>query len=146
MGSRTPEMPELEPTYSYGYHRLGLGYTEKGRYEDAIAALETAVRLSGGATNLRAALGRAYALSGRTRESRRVLEELLDLNQRSYVGPLQIAIIHTALGETDEALRWLEKAYRGRDANMVLMKVLPGLDPLRDHPRFRDLLQRMKFP
>jgi len=136
----------LEPTYGYGYHRLGLGYTETGSYEDAIAALETAVRLSGGATNLRSALGRAYALSGRTRESRRVLEELLDLNQRSYVGPLQIAIIHTALGETDEALRWLEKAYRGRDANMVLMKVLPALDPLRDHPRFRDLLERMKFP
>lgn len=136
---------EIDPTYTFGYLRLGQAHSDKGKYEEAIAALETAVKLSGDATH-KGILGRAYALAGRRAEARGILDELLNLNQRSYVGPIQMAIIHIGLGEKDEALRWLEEAYRVRDGNLVLLKVWPAWDPLRGDPRFRDLLQRTKFP
>jgi tetratricopeptide (TPR) repeat protein len=133
------------PTYGFGFHRLGMAYSEKGRHEEAIAALETAVKLSGDTTQ-KPPLGRAYAFADRPSEARRILEELLDLSRRGYMGPTQIATIYVALGENDEALRWLEEGYRVRDGNMVLLKVWPAYDPLRGEPRFRDLLERMKFP
>jgi len=46
--------------------------------------------------------------------------------RRGYAPPIPIAMIHTALGEKEEALRWLDEGYRARDGNMVLLKVLPA--------------------
>jgi serine/threonine-protein kinase len=91
-------------------------------------------------------LSRTYALAGRPRDARRILEELLDLNQRSYVGPNEIAMSHLGLGEKEEAIRWLEEGYRVRDGNMILLKVWPIWDSLRGDPRFQDLLRRVNFP
>jgi TolB-like protein/Flp pilus assembly protein TadD len=136
---------ELAPANAFGYIRLGLVLSEQGEHDEAVAALETAVKLSGDPSH-KGMLGRAYAIGGRPAEARRLLQELLDLNQRSYVGPIQIAMIYAALGERDEALRWLEEAYRVRDGNLILLKVWPVWDQLRPDPRFQDLLRRMNFP
>jgi len=54
--------------------------------------------------------------------------------------------IYAALRKRDEALRWLETAYRERAALMVCLKNDPRLDDLRSEPRFKDLLRRMSFP
>jgi tetratricopeptide (TPR) repeat protein len=135
----------IDPTFAFGYHRLGQAYTEKGLYEQGIAALEKAVQLSG-TVNHKGALGRAYALSGRRIEARHVLEALLSPGEHSYASPVQIAMIYLTLGEKDEAVRWLEEGYQVRDGDMVLLKVLPVWDSLRSDLRFQDLLQRMKFP
>jgi hypothetical protein len=50
------------------------------------------------------------------------------------------------LGDKQQALAWLEKAYEDRTFFMVNLKVEPELDPLRSAPRFQDLLRRMNFP
>jgi serine/threonine protein kinase/tetratricopeptide (TPR) repeat protein len=137
---------DIDPTYAFAYDRLGRACTEKGMYQRAIVALETAVKLSGGPITHGPVLGRAYALAGRRSDAVRVLEELLKLGQSNYVGPFHIAMLYTALGDKRDALRWLEEGYRVRDGNMVLLKVLPEFDPLRADPRFRGLVQRMKYP
>jgi serine/threonine-protein kinase len=136
---------EIEPAFAFAQTRLGMAYAELGRYEEAVVALETAVKLTGDLHN-KGGLARAYALAGRPRDARRTLDELLNLNQRRYVGPLEIAMSHLALGEKDEAIRWLEEGYRVRDGNMILLKVWPPWDSLRGDPRFQDLLRRMNFP
>jgi serine/threonine-protein kinase len=137
---------DIDPGFVFGYTRLGMAYIEKGMHAEAVAAFETAVELSGGSVTFKGPLGRAYALAGRRTEARRILEELRNLSERRYGAPLQIAMIHTALGEKNEALRWLEVGYRVHDGNMVLLKVFPSWDPLRSDPRFRDLIRRMNFP
>ena len=48
-----------------------------------------------------------------------------------------------ALGDHDEAFAWLERAFEERDRMMVSLRVHPRLDPLREDPRFTDLLRRM---
>jgi len=50
------------------------------------------------------------------------------------------------LGDKEQALAWLEKAYEDRSFFMVDLKVEPELDPLRSDPRFQHLLRRMSFP
>ena len=50
------------------------------------------------------------------------------------------------IGETEEAMTWLERAYEERDPLLVNAKTEPRLDPLRSDPRFDDLLRRIGFP
>jgi hypothetical protein len=40
----------------------------------------------------------------------------------------------------------LANAFEGRDPNRILLRIWPHFDPIRDDPRYRDLLDRMNFP
>ncbi len=51
-----------------------------------------------------------------------------------------------ALGDKDDAFKWLEQSYQERSVWLVWLKMDPMLDPLRDDPRFKDLLKRLRFP
>src|SRR5262249_17369285 len=62
------------------------------------------------------------------------------------VGTYEVAFIYAALGEKDQAIEWLEKAYEVRDQGLAFLKVDPPLDPLRSDPRFERILRRMNFP
>lgn len=74
------------------------------------------------------------------------VEKLKEHSQRTHVSPLAFAEIYTRLGDTDQALAWLERAYHQRSRRLVGLKVSRTWDPLRDDPRFEDLLQKMNFP
>jgi tetratricopeptide (TPR) repeat protein len=47
------------------------------------------------------------------------------------------------LGDKDKAFEYLEKAYQQREAIMTILQVEPILDPLRDDPRFDELVKRV---
>ncbi len=61
---------------------------------------------------------------------------------------LEYAIAHVfaMIGETEEAMIWLERAYEERDPHLLVVKSDPRMDPLRSDPRFQDLLRRIGFP
>ena len=65
---------------------------------------------------------------------------------QTYVNPVLIAHVYALSGEKDRALDWLEKAYQEGASLLVYLRVEPLYDPLRDDPRFQDLLRRMNFP
>lgn len=109
-------------------------------------AAEEADRLSGGDPDRRATLGRVYAMAGRRDEALAILRELEHSATRSYVPPTAIARVHVGFGEHERALDWLERAYNLRDGDMYLLKTWPLWDPLREHPRFEELVRRMNFP
>jgi hypothetical protein len=71
---------------------------------------------------------------------------LQELSQRKYVSSYGTAIVHIGLGEKDQALECLQRAYQERAAYLVYLKVDPKLDARRDSPVFSDLLERMAFP
>jgi hypothetical protein len=48
---------------------------------------------------------------------------------------------YAALGNSDQAMNWLEKGYEERFNPGVLLR--PGLDPLRSDRRFQDLVRRV---
>jgi serine/threonine-protein kinase len=137
---------EINPSYAFGYVRMGSACVEKGMFSDAVTAFETAVKLSDGAVNLRGLLGHAYARAGRRDDARRVLDELRALKARLYVDPLDLAEIHVALGETEQALSLIDEAFRVHAGDRILLKVNPVWDPLRPDPRFQALLRRGNFP
>ncbi len=87
-------------------------------------------------------LGLVYGLAGRRGEAIKVLNELLELNERRYVTPAALANVYIGLGDKDQAFVWLEKAFRERSYYIAFLKVFPIVDPLRSDPRFDDLLRR----
>jgi len=64
---------------------------------------------------------------------------------QEYVPPTSFAVIYAYLGDKDQAMRWLEEGYKEHDFLMTSLNVAPEWDPLRDDPRFQDLLRRMNL-
>ena len=71
-----------------------------------------------------------------------MLNDLLSLAGRRYVSPYDIAIAHAGLGNTKLVFDYLETAFTDRSAWMVFVAVDPRLEPYKDDPRFKELLQR----
>jgi TolB-like protein/Flp pilus assembly protein TadD len=135
---------ELDPNSAFAHGGLGWAYRSKLMHEPAIAAWQKAVELWHGPSPL-AWFGEAYAAAGRRDEAHKILEQLFELSKQRYVTPYGVARIYAALDKKEEALDWLETAYRQRAEWMVLLKVDPCFDDLRPDPRFQDLMRRMNF-
>jgi TolB-like protein/Tfp pilus assembly protein PilF len=136
---------ELDPNFSMGHWCLGQTYLGERQYSAAIPELERANAL--GTTPLLVCdLGFAYAAAGRSTEARAILKALQQKAQFSYIPPYLIAVIYAALGEKDEAFKWLDRAYHERDSHITYLKLDPEMDPLRSDPRFGILMQHLKLP
>ena len=85
----------------------------------------------------------ALAASHQTAEARKILDQLKERSQQTYVQPMWVAVIYIAMGEKDQAFDWIQKAYDDRSAWLVYLKVDPLFDNMRQDARFTDLLRRV---
>jgi tetratricopeptide (TPR) repeat protein len=125
------------------YGVLNWVYQAQGLYEEAATALHKSLVLEGASEEEVAGLLDAAAL-GAEAYWRWQLDYERERAKREHVEPAQFAIIYAHLGEKDEAFEWLEKAFEER-ADLRGLKESPDFDPLRDDPRFQDLLRRMNL-
>jgi len=137
---------ELGPDFAQAHLYLGWAYEQQGKYEDAIAELQKGLTLSGGESEMAGALGHAYAMAGKRGEAAKALAELKERSTQHYVAPFDIALIYAGLGATNLMFEWLEKAYEDHSFWLVWIKTDPRFDSIRDDPRYRDLLRRMRLP
>ena len=136
---------EREPDFFAPHLLLGWTYEQTGEFSEAIAELETALKLNDSSANL-AYLGHAYAVAGMADEARKVLEKLKKrLERGDHVTSYTMALMYTGLGDKDQAFEWLEKAQKDRSEELILLKVDPKFDILRADPRFNALLAKMGF-
>ena len=134
---------ELDPHHSEAQMLLGYSYVLVGKLDEGIRACEIAAPLGGRHPMSLAYLGAAYAAAGRTGEAQKLVEGLRELARKVYVPGLAFAFVYSGLGEIDKALDWLEKAIQERDAIVAVYHLSPIFDPLRSHPRYRELLRQM---
>jgi eukaryotic-like serine/threonine-protein kinase len=137
---------ELEPNFPTGRWALSQAFIVNGMYAEAIELNEKFLQTA--PTNqlfLRFA-GYAYAKSNRRKEAEAIINKFEKLSKTEYVISYRIANIYAALGEKDKAFAELEKAFENHDWELYRLKVDPLMDPLRDDPRFKDLLKRMGLP
>ena len=135
---------ELGPDFAVSHFALGMAYEQKGQSGGAIAAFQKAVEFSGGNTAFKSNLAHAYAVAGRRSDAVAILNELKDRSKHEFLNPSEIALIYVGLGQKDQAMVWLEKAYEGRFDPVIL--TWPAFDPLRSDPRFHDLVRRIGLP
>ncbi|MHC4596768.1 MAG: tetratricopeptide repeat protein, partial [Planctomycetota bacterium] len=137
---------ELYPDYLDARDNLAYDYLSISMYPEAVATIERGMSLAGRTPELVTRLARAYALSGRRDEADTLLQELHERATSEYVLPRYFAEVYASLGNTDEALKWLEKGYEERDWSMLLLKTWSVWDSLRSNAKFENLVQRMGFP
>jgi tetratricopeptide (TPR) repeat protein len=134
----------LDPGYAYGPHMLGEACVGQGRYEDAIANYEEAIRRMGRATTNVAELGYAHAVAGNTNEAMDLLREMEERAYRSDMYHAWVALIYVGLGENEKALEWFEKACETHDLSLLWLASLqwPKLVDFRKDPQFKKLMKR----
>ena len=90
-----------------------------------------------------AARGYLLAAAGQEAEARAHLQAMLDARTESYVAPAAIATVLIGLGEHEQALDWLETAVDQRSREALFLRSARIYDPLREHPRFLELMTRV---
>ena len=137
----------MDRTFPVPRWYLGLVYEQKGAFQDAIAQFQNCIGITGGnRPSMSALLGHAYAAANRRSDAERILKQLSELSKQKYVPSYPVAAIYAALGDKEEALARLERAYDERDSWMDYLGLDPRLDILRSEPRFVNLIRRMKLP
>ena len=136
---------ELDPNFSTAYDFLGRSLLAKGRNAEAIANFEKLVELSNRADWVLGDLGYAFGVSGKRTEATAIAKELEELYAKKKTTGLSVAKVYAGLGEKNKAFEWLEKDFESR-ADMGNIRWEFGYEPLRNDPRFKDLLKRMGLP
>jgi serine/threonine-protein kinase len=138
MLAQSQRIIERDPTFGEVYAYVGLAYEQKGMFRQAMDAFQKYSTLMGYNTPAAAAI-RAKPISTARDYWQRLAELAKPPTGSEFDGALALA----QLGESDKALDLLERAYNKRDDQIMYLKVNPNLDPIRSHPRFKDLLRRV---
>jgi tetratricopeptide (TPR) repeat protein len=121
-----------------GMYPQALAEYEKIPAQDKTVANENQLVASG--------LGWVYAVSGRRADALRVAEEFRRLASHGYVDFYSNAVIYAGLGEHDETVQWLERAYEEHSSSMLYLASDPFWYGVRSDPRYADLLRRVGLP
>jgi tetratricopeptide (TPR) repeat protein len=134
---------ELGPPFSVPWE-VG-AYIQNRLFDEALAELEKARRERKSDPILIYSAGMIYAAQGKRQAALQMIKELEEMSGASLSQAHWIAKTYAALNEKELALTWLERGL-GAGAIGLFYKDEPVWDPLRNHPRFSDLLRRMGIP
>ena len=136
----------ISPDYHRNYMILGFSYIQKGMFSEAILEMQKAVGYTGNDFKMIANLGYAYGTAGNQAEAEVILNGLIETSKKENTNSMTIAGIYIGLGDNDNAINWLEKAFEEHSSLLLLLNIDPIYDPLRSDPRFQDMVDRMNFP
>jgi len=111
-----------------------------GRYELALAEFSKTQGMSPGSC---ADVPVALALSGRRSEALAELDRLSGQAKQRYVPPLDIAAVYASLGDSDNAMLWLDRALEQRAPTLGYLAQNPAFDSLHGDPRFAAVVDRI---
>jgi TolB-like protein len=134
---------QLDPEYFMLHFIAGRAYMRLNEHARAIAHLKQARTETGEMPLMDAALGLAYAVSGKKAETMKLAEAFKAAAKKRYIPPTYFGMLFAGLGDKDKAMMWLEKAYDDRADGLTWLNVEPMLDEVRSDPRFQDLIRRI---
>jgi serine/threonine protein kinase/tetratricopeptide (TPR) repeat protein len=117
-----------------------------GKTAEAVAAARRAVELSGGSVFMLLIYAQALAAADQREEAAEALQRVFEESEDQYVSYYQVAIVYVYLKENAKAIDALERAFADREGWLIWLGVEPALDPLRDEPRFHELLKKINYP
>lgn len=165
---------ELDPLKAIQYSQLGTIYLFTRNYSKAIETLRTGLALSPDLLHSHGVVALALLLSGRLDEAKLENElekgiefhEVLEASilfrqgkreeaQSKYLkfaqefgptAPYMIASLAAQIERPDDCIYWLNKAIDKKTGGTEFLLVDPFFDPMRDDPRLKQIIARLKFP
>jgi TolB-like protein/Flp pilus assembly protein TadD len=134
---------DLDPSFISGQTWLCHAYNTKGMYAESLAFAEKTLDSN---MPFLSDAGIAYSKLGRRQEAHAVIDRWKEGEKHKYVMNYWVAATYAAIGDKDAAFAELEKAYQAHDWFLQRIKVDPFMDPLRDDPRFDELVKRIGLP
>jgi serine/threonine-protein kinase len=123
---------------------LGFPLIANGQADEAIPKLQKVVSASDRSPGSIELLATAYGRAGHRTEALRLIDELKRRRrQTNYVPAGAFINPYMALGDHEQAFVWFERAYQEKSNILQFLKVHPFFDPVRDDPRFIDLVHRV---
>jgi tetratricopeptide (TPR) repeat protein len=140
------KIEEMDPNHRNAQLLFYQVYTAKGMYADAVEHHVRELQINNDPRGEQ--LKRAFQKNGWEGFLRAELERFSTFNTSPYFLPhFGEANIYAQLGDKENAFAELEKSYEGYEQpSLVVIKVYPGMDPLRDDPRFKELLRKLGLP
>jgi TolB-like protein/DNA-binding winged helix-turn-helix (wHTH) protein/Flp pilus assembly protein TadD len=133
---------EMDPAFGRA-HLVIDAYMQQGRFDEALANLHEWRRESGDGFHTITRLVYLYGRMGQKDKARAELRKLEAINGTQSLDPVPMALAYIGVGDNEAALSSLEKAYTERSNLLTALKVEPVYDPLREDPRFQELLRRV---
>ena len=134
---------QLDPEYFMLHFIAGRAYMRLNEHPKAIAHLKQARTETGEMPLMDAALGLAYAVSGKKAETLKLADAFKAAAKKRYIPPTYFGMLFAGLGDKDKTMMWLEKAYDDRADGLTWLNVEPMLDDVRSDPRFQNLIRKI---
>jgi len=131
------------PASAWPHVSLGLLSASRGETKEAGRQLDLAQTASGFMGLVRTA---TLPRIGREQEARAVLEKWESGRAKTYVPMTWLAALHSALGEKEAALEWLERDFHTGERALWFEYQWDHFDPIRNDPRFESMLRAMGLP
>jgi TolB-like protein/DNA-binding winged helix-turn-helix (wHTH) protein/Tfp pilus assembly protein PilF len=136
---------DLEPNLAMSHSSMWAAYLQRSEFRKVVTELSDERQDTRSTLDL-AALAGSYAAAGKRSEAEHILTKLNAISKTRYVCPYEMGTAYATLGNKDDAIGWLKKAYAVRSFCMTDVKTDPRLDSLRTDPRFQELLRSLHFP
>jgi TolB-like protein/DNA-binding winged helix-turn-helix (wHTH) protein len=133
----------IHPDLAVAHWYLGFALIGRKHPEEAIAELQRTVALMNRSPGSLELLATAYGYAGRRSDALGILDEMKRLRKRTFVPAGAFINPYLALHDYDTVFLWFERACGEQSGILQFLKVHPFFDPIRNDPRFRDLLRRV---
>jgi TolB-like protein/Tfp pilus assembly protein PilF len=132
---------QLEPQSFLARWALLTAFNSQGRFEEAAAVGEQALKVSGRYPWMLASLARTYSKWGRPRDSEALYMELRWRSKRDYISPVVLAWAAAAAGDQEAASQYAQEGHEIGDPTLVGGRYWPDFERLREDSRFRQILK-----
>ena len=132
---------DLDPNYWYAHLQLFFAYRMRRDYASAVEELAK-VQDARGELDAAKLIRESFASGDWPGFLRKISGE----RSRLKLYPYFVATFFAELGDKDKAFDMLNEAIETKDQHTAWMKVDPFMDPLREEPRFPEMLKRAGFP
>jgi DNA-binding SARP family transcriptional activator/TolB-like protein len=136
----------LDSIYPAAHEELAQALASQGMYDAALPELAAAVRQSGDtglARRIAAKRGRAGYAAALMLRAGKTLEDLRIRARRGFVRPVSFADVLIQLGNREESIGWLRRAFDDGDVALATINCSPEYASLQGDPRFMELRRRM---
>jgi TolB-like protein/DNA-binding winged helix-turn-helix (wHTH) protein/Flp pilus assembly protein TadD len=140
---------EMESTIHHAHYELAWNYAKMQRFNEAVTECQLSLELlrrKRPEAVIATECGWVYGMAGRRREALEIAQRL-EKTVEEFGDYADVAHIYDAVGQRENALRFLEKAYHAHDPWLPRQWTTPMVsEELRNDPRFQALIRRTGIP